>query len=97
MNGHEEHERLRRNVERQARRMRRAERGRYAWLSQTTYIGTLGLVLVLPIVAGAYLGRWLDERLAGYSVNWTISLICIGIAIGAINVYLLLRDGDERH
>jgi len=96
LNGRDEHERLRRRVERQVGRIRRAERARYAWVAQTTYIGTLGLVLVLPIVVGAYLGRWLDERLAGYSVNWTISLICVGVAVGAINVFLLLRGDDGR-
>jgi len=86
------YERLRRQVERQARRMRQAERDRPTLLAQTAYIGTLGLLFVLPVVAGAYLGRWLDSLLAGYSIRWTLSMIFLGVIMGAINVYLFIRE-----
>jgi len=56
------------------------------------YGGTLGLLFVVPIVAGAYLGRWIDAQQAGYSVRWTISLIVLGIALGAWNVYRFLKE-----
>jgi len=56
------------------------------------YGGTVGLLFVVPIVAGAYLGRWLDSMAAGYSVRWTVSLIVLGIAVGAYNAYLFLRE-----
>ena len=61
-------------------------------LAQVRFLGTLGLVMVLPMVAGAYLGRWLDERLPGYSQSWTLSLLLLGVLVGAINLYLMLRD-----
>jgi ATP synthase protein I len=86
------YERLRRQIERQARRMQQAERDRPTLLAQTAYIGTLGLLLVLPVVAGAYLGSWLDSLAAGYSIRWTLSMIFLGVIIGAINVYLFIRD-----
>lgn len=57
--------------------------------------GTVGLLFVVPLLLGAYLGRWIDSRLAGYSVRWTISLIVLGIAVGAYNVYRFLK-GPER-
>jgi ATP synthase protein I len=79
-------------VERRSERLRRAARERHQWLSQTLSIGTLGLVFVLPVVGGAYLGTWLDERLAGYSQSWTLSLILLGVLVGALNVYLLIRE-----
>ena len=85
-------ERLRERVEHQARRMKRAEEDRPTLLAQTVYVGTLGLVLVLPVVLGAYLGHWLDGRLAGYSMRWTLSLILVGLVVGAVNVYLLVRE-----
>nr|WP_237578852.1 AtpZ/AtpI family protein [Legionella pneumophila] len=47
---------------------------------------------MLPIIAGAYLGVWLDEKIKGYSISWTINLILLGVIIGAINVYLLIKD-----
>jgi ATP synthase protein I len=83
---------LRTQVERQARRMQKAERERPTLLAQTVYVGTLGLLFVLPTVGGAYLGRWLDGLLPGYSLRWTLSLILVGVAVGAINVYLFTRE-----
>jgi ATP synthase protein I len=83
---------LLKRVERQARRMRKAERERPTLIGQTIYLGTLGLVFVLPVVGGAYLGRWLDGFVQGYSVRWTISFILLGIGVGALNVYFLLKE-----
>jgi ATP synthase protein I len=85
---------LRKQVERRVKRMRKAERERPTLLAQTTYVGTLGLVFVLPVVAGAYLGHWLDSRLSGYSTFWTLSLLAVGVGIGAMNVYLLIRSNE---
>ncbi len=80
------------NVERQVRQMKQAERDRRTLLAQTVYLGAIGVMIALPIVAGAYLGRWLDSRLAGYAVHWTISMIFLGIVVGAVNVYLFVRE-----
>ena len=83
---------LRKQVERQARRIQKAERERPTLIAQTVYIGTLGLLFVLPVVAGAYLGHWLDGLVTGYSVRWTVSLILLGVFVGAVNVYLFIRE-----
>ena len=85
-------DRLREKVERQAQRMKQAERDRSTLLAQTVYIGTLGLLFVLPVVVGAYLGLWLDEMLAGYSIHWTITSILLGVLVGAVNVFLFIRE-----
>lgn len=83
---------LEKRVDRQARRIDRAERERPTLMAQTVFVGTLGLVFVLPVIVGAYLGRWLDGLMAGYSIRWTVSLILLGVITGAINVYLLIRE-----
>jgi ATP synthase protein I len=83
---------LEKRIDRQARRMKKAARERPTLMAQTVYIGTLGLVFVLPVVAGAYLGSWLDSLVAGYSIRWTVSLILLGVITGMINVYLLIRE-----
>ena len=83
---------LRKKVEGQARRMSKAERERPTLIGQTVYIGTLGLLLVLPVVGGAYLGHWLDGLVEGYSIRWTMSLILIGVFVGALNVYLFIKE-----
>ena len=83
---------LKTRVEHQAKRLEKAKRERSGWLSQTVYIGTLGLVMVLPIVAGAYLGHWLDSLMRGYSMRWTLSLLLTGVVIGIFNVYYLIKE-----
>ena len=85
-------EQLRKRVEQQARRMKQAEKDRPTLIAQTVFMGTLGLVFVLPVVGGAYLGRWLDGLVEGYSIRWTMSMLFLGIIIGAVNVYLLIRE-----
>jgi ATP synthase protein I len=83
---------LGRQVEQRVKRLLRAERERPTVLGQTAYLGTLGLLLVLPVIGGAYLGRWLDGMVSGYSIRWTISCIFLGLVIGGVNVYLLIRE-----
>jgi ATP synthase protein I len=83
---------LKTRIEHQVKRIKKAEHERPTLLSQTIYIGTLGLVMVLPIVAGAYLGHWLDSLVDGYSARWTLSLILTGVVIGIFNVYFLIKD-----
>jgi len=85
-------EKLRASIERQARRMEQAERERLTLLSQTAFLGVLALLLALPVVIGAYLGRWLDTLSSGYSIRWTVSLIVLGVLLGLFNVYLYLRE-----
>ena len=83
---------LQQRIDEQVERLKKAERERPTLLAQTTYIGTLGLLMVLPVVAGAYLGRWLDSMMAGYSLRWTLSMIFLGLVVGAVNVYLYVKE-----
>jgi ATP synthase protein I len=83
---------LQRQIDTQARRMQQAEKDRPTLLAQTAFLGVLGLLLVVPVVAGAYLGHWLDSLSAGYSIRWTVSLIVAGVCVGAVNVYLYIRE-----
>jgi ATP synthase protein I len=84
-------EQLRSNIEKQAERMKRAERERPTLLAQTVFLGTLALLFVVPVICGVYLGRWIDTLLAGYSYRWTVSLLITGIALGAFNVYVYIQ------
>ena len=89
MNNHDE---LKQRVSRQVDRMQKADKDRPTLLAQTAYLGTLGLLLVIPVIVGAYLGRWLDGFIEGYSMRWTLSLIVVGVAVGAVNVYLFIKE-----
>jgi ATP synthase protein I len=88
----DEKEKLRRSIEEQARRMEQAERERPTLMAQTAFLGILALLLVIPLVAGAYLGIWLDGLHEGYSVRWTVGLIVVGLGIGIVNVYWFIRE-----
>jgi len=85
-------ERLKASVQTQAGRIQKAERARRTLLANTIYLGTLGLIFVLPVIAAAYLGNWLDNRIKGYSFSWTITLIVLGVFVGAVDVYLFVRE-----
>jgi len=92
MKSAEPRDELRRQVERQVRRMEKSERDRPTLLGQTVYLGAIGLLFVLPVIGGAYLGQWLDSLASGYSIRWTVSLILLGVFVGAVNVYLFIRE-----
>ena len=85
-------EKLEERIEKQAQRIKRAEKEKRTVLGQTVYLGTLGLMFVLPVIGGAYLGQWLDTLSAGYEVHWTVSMIVLGVVVGGVNVYLFLRE-----
>ncbi len=83
---------LKEEVTKQIRRMKQAEQDRPTLLRQTVYLGTLGLLFVVPVIVGAYVGQWLDGLVPGYSMRWTLSLIVLGVGIGAMSVYLNVRE-----
>lgn len=84
-------ERLREKIEKQAKRMTQAEKDKPTLLAQTVFLGTLALLFVLPVAGSVYLGHWIDTQMEGYSYRWTITLLCSGVLIGGINVYLYIR------
>ena len=82
---------LQQTVKQEAQRIKQAEKHKHSLLIYSSFAGVLGMVLVLPIVGGAYLGRWLDSFNSGFTISWTISLIFVGVIIGAVNVYYLIQ------
>lgn len=87
-------QKLRNGIEKQAGRIEKARREKHTVLAQSIYLGTVGIMIAAPIIAGAYLGRWLDSHLGGYSFSWTVSLIVSGVFVGAINAYFFIRNNE---
>ncbi len=83
---------LRKSVEKQIKRMKRAQEEHPTLLAQSIFMGTLSLLFILPVIAGVYLGNWLDDQAEEYSVRWTMGLLFLGLLIGVLNVYLYLRE-----
>jgi len=44
-------------------------------------IGVLGWIFVAPTLAGLFLGRWLDARLAS-GIFWTAPCMILGLCLG---------------
>lgn len=45
-------------------------------------IGVLGWMIVLPTLAGMFLGRWIDHRF-GTGIFWTAPLLLVGLGVGS--------------
>ena len=66
-------------------------------------MGLIGWSVVVPTLAGAALGIWLDNRHPGKH-SWTLMLLIIGLAIGCLNAWHWvdkedkeMRQGEEDH
>lgn len=80
-----EKRKLTREVEKSARELARLREERRFW-HYTTILGVGGWLFVLPVVAGAYLGRFLDRRVQA-GISWTITCILLGLALGIYNFW----------
>jgi ATP synthase protein I len=58
--------------------LRQGEPGFAGYLAQ---IGVLGWTIVLPTLAGLFVGRWLDHRLQT-GIFWTGPLLLLGLGAG---------------
>tara|TARA_R110002072_G_scaffold132646_1_gene272840 strand:- start:614 stop:871 length:258 start_codon:yes stop_codon:yes gene_type:complete len=83
---------LERAADRDAGRLQKAAKDRPTILAQTAFLGSIALMFIVPVIGGAYLGRWMDGLFEGYSVRWTVSLILLGIGIGIVNIWLFIRE-----
>lgn len=84
-------EKWRHGVARDAERLETADKAKRSLLAQTVFLSTLSVLFLVPLIGGAYLGRWLDSMNPGYTTRWTINLIVLGLALGAFNVYAFIR------
>ena len=58
------------------------------------YVGKIALGLVLPILAGLFLGNYLDGKL-GTSPLFVLALILLGIFSGFAWLYKTARNSDD--
>ena len=55
----------------------------------------LGLSVSLPIVIGALLGKWLDQKTLAYP-RWSLSFLFLGIFIGGISFYQEIKKWGKK-
>lgn len=61
----------------------------YTFWKMVGTLSSLGWSMVLPIIGGALLGNYLD-KLSGGGVEWTVSLLFVGVAMALYNLYHIL-------
>lgn len=88
----EPREQFRNSLRKDVAREKKAAKQHAGLFGLITYGGILGLLLVLPMVGGAYLGSWLDSLMPDYSTRWTVSLIILGIFAGIWNVIWYIKE-----
>src|SRR5665811_1529200 len=57
-------------------------------------MGLIGWSVVVPTLAGAALGLWLDTRHPG-THSWTLALLVAGLAIGCWNAWQWVAKEDK--
>lgn len=76
----------------------RGERHR-RWLSEgepsvarrLAQVGVLGWIIVMPMLIGVFLGRWID-RMLGSGIFWTAPLMLLGLALGCWSAWKWMKS-----
>lgn len=88
-----EKKRFSEDIEKSAKELIKARKEKTFW-HYASVIGVGGWLFVIPVVAGAYLGRYLDKKIGG--ISSTITFILIGMAVGIYNFwYFYLRKNRQ--
>jgi len=84
-----------REVGAKAARKLRAQRnaGQGVWFG-LGMMGLIGWSVVVPTLAGAALGIWLDNRHPG-NHSWTLTLMIVGLVIGCLNAWQWVAKEDR--
>ena len=83
------------HIEKSAMNLQKAKREKSHFWHWASLIGMGGWLFVIPVVAGAYFGRYLDRSHAS-GISWTMTFIILGIAAGIFNLWqYLIRKGDQ--
>ncbi len=87
-----QHKSLRKEIHTAVKKRNRHKQQGKSILAQSVFLGTIGGIIVIPIVAGAYIGLWLDRHMEGFSFSWTLTLIVIGVVIGTFNAIYFVKE-----
>ncbi|MBI3580618.1 MAG: AtpZ/AtpI family protein [Nitrospinae bacterium] len=85
MNGRGE-KKFHETVEESVRALRASKAGKSSFWRYATRMMGVGWLVALPVIGGAYLGRYMDRRFSS-SISWTLTLIILGMAAGIYNVW----------
>lgn len=58
---------------------------------QLAAVGVLGWIIVVPMLAGVALGRWIDRSL-GTRITFTAALLLLGLALGCWSAWRWMHE-----
>jgi ATP synthase protein I len=73
------------------RRRRHLSEGDPSVARRLAQIGVLGWIIVVPILLGVFLGRWLDGTLRT-GLFWTAPLLLLGLGLGCWSAWKWMQD-----
>jgi ATP synthase protein I len=73
-----------REIRRQAERAQASQH--MTFLRGLGLVGSVGWMVVVPALLGAFLGRWIDRRLST-GISWTLSLLFLGLVLGCTSAW----------
>jgi ATP synthase protein I len=82
-----------REIRRQAERAQVSQR--LTFWQGIGLVGSVGWMVALPTLIGAFLGRWIDAR-AGTGIFWTLSLLGVGLVAGCAGAWRHVAEGLHR-
>jgi ATP synthase protein I len=89
-----ENRKLSGDVEKSAKELMKARKEKAGFWHYASMIGVGGWLFVVPVVAGAYLGKFLDKKMRG-GISWTLTFIILGIVFGIYNIwYFYIRESE---
>jgi ATP synthase protein I len=78
------------------RQVERAQVGQHMTFWQGLgLVGSVGWMVVIPALLGAFLGRWIDGR-AATGIFWTLSLLMTGLALGCASAWRQVHQEINR-
>jgi ATP synthase protein I len=76
---------------RRERRQRWLREGNTSVARRLAQIGVLGWIIVVPMLIGVFVGRWLD-RTFNSGLFWTAPLLMLGLALGCWSAWKWMKS-----
>jgi ATP synthase protein I len=76
---------------RRERRQRWLDEGNTSVARRLAQIGVLGWIIVVPMLIGVFVGRWLD-RTFNSGLFWTAPLLMLGLALGCWSAWKWMKS-----
>ena len=66
---------------------KRAGRNKRSLFLNASLISVYGFQMVVPVLLGIFIGRFLDKHFPTVSFSWTLNFILLGFILGFISAY----------